>query len=191
MSQVKLAAARELIEEKKFIEARALLLTIKDDPTAAKWLAKLEARIGSQPGALATQRTNPRVPAPPPRNYTVIPTAPDRQYLPLEPAPVESIGLAGVFRAVWGILLLLSLGWICYGVTSTAGIVGNQLNTSEARNSEGFQAGTVIGGGLGLTFFLCTGVPLLLLFGILYWRNGVAIRETKKHNQTIQAMRRQ
>ncbi len=189
MSRAKLSAARELIEEKKYAEARALLMTIRDDPTAAKWLAKLDERIKQQA---------------PPQNYTVLPPAPNspavwneshrtRPYPePVQPAPapVESIGMAGVFRFVWGILLLLSFGWICYGVTTTAGLVGDQLKTTAAQTSEGFQAGTMIGGGLGLTFFLCTGLPLVLLFGVLYWRNGVAIRETKKHNQMIQAMRR-
>lgn len=185
MSQVKLAAARELIQEKKYAEARALLLTIRDDPTAARWLAKLDERTKQIP-----------------QNYTVIP-APTaqaqtydepyraRQYpAPAQPPPVEKTGVAGVFRIVWGILTLLALGWICYGITTLASVTGEQLNTTEAQASAGYQAGTVIGGGIGLTVVLCTGVPALLIFGILYWRNGVAIRETKKHNQMVDAMRR-
>ncbi len=40
MSQVKLAAAKELIQEKRYEEARTLLMTI-NDPTATRWLEKL------------------------------------------------------------------------------------------------------------------------------------------------------
>lgn len=41
MSKAKLLAARELINEKKYHEARALLRGV-DDPIAKKWLAKLD-----------------------------------------------------------------------------------------------------------------------------------------------------
>lgn len=190
MSQVKLAAARELIEEKKYVEARALLLTIEDDPTAARWLAKLDERLKRQ--APAQQRS---------QNYTVISSPPqaqvyERQYRtrsypePAQQLPVEKTGVASVFRIVWGILTLLSVGWICYGISTLTSVTGNQLSTAEAQRSAGYQAGTLLGGGIGLTVVLCTGVPALLIFGILYWRNGVAIRETKKHNQMVDAMRR-
>ena len=42
MSKAKLAAARELIQEKNYGLARSLLRTINDDPTALVWLAKLD-----------------------------------------------------------------------------------------------------------------------------------------------------
>lgn len=48
MSKAKLAAAKELIEEKRYIEARDLLRTMPGDPTAAKWIEKLNQRIGEQ-----------------------------------------------------------------------------------------------------------------------------------------------
>jgi len=41
MSKAKFAAAKELIDEKKYDQARAILMTI-DHPTAAKWLEKLD-----------------------------------------------------------------------------------------------------------------------------------------------------
>lgn len=98
------------------------------------------------------------------------------------------ITMARTFRIVWGLLTLAALGWVCYGLTVTSGAVGSQLGTTTAQRSEAFQAGTLIGGGLGVGFFLCTGLPFLLLFGFLYWRNGVAIRESKRHAETIQAL---
>ena len=41
MSKAKFAAAKELIEEKKYVEARSLLKTI-DHPTAREWEKKLD-----------------------------------------------------------------------------------------------------------------------------------------------------
>jgi hypothetical protein len=41
MSETKLAAAKELIQEKRYDEARVLLRTV-NHPTATKWLAKLD-----------------------------------------------------------------------------------------------------------------------------------------------------
>lgn len=43
MSKVKLAAARELIEEKQTAAARAVLEAMPDDETAQKWLKRLPA----------------------------------------------------------------------------------------------------------------------------------------------------
>ncbi|MEP7293481.1 MAG: hypothetical protein ABI835_16975 [Chloroflexota bacterium] len=42
MSNTKLQAARELIEEKRYTEARVVLKTIPNDATAKRWLAKLD-----------------------------------------------------------------------------------------------------------------------------------------------------
>jgi hypothetical protein len=103
----------------------------------------------------------------------------------------ENIGLAKTFRIVWGILTLLAMSWLCYGLTTVSNVASNQLESATARSSDAYQAGTAIGASLGIGFFLCTGFPFLLLFGFLYWRNGVAIREAKRHAQTIEAMQRQ
>ena len=42
MSQVKLQAARELIKEKRYAEAQALLCTLPGDETAQTWLRQLD-----------------------------------------------------------------------------------------------------------------------------------------------------
>lgn len=42
MARQELELAKELISEKQYEKARMLLLKIKDDPTAQKWLEKLE-----------------------------------------------------------------------------------------------------------------------------------------------------
>jgi hypothetical protein len=167
MSEAKLQAARELIEEKKYLEARAILITIKNDPTAARWIARIDD-IRAKYDAKH---------APPQPTY-------------VEPVRSEGTGTASFFRIVWGILTLLSIGWMCYGLTVTATVTNNQLETAQARSSEAYQAGTMLGASAGLSFFVCSGLPFLLVFGLLYWRNGVAIREAKRHEQTIEAMRR-
>lgn len=112
------------------------------------------------------------------------------------------------FRIVWGLLTLLSCGWIGYGLlatgsaftqvvtqaTPTASVINNALGTPVATMDpkviQGAQAiGATVGGGLGVAFFLCTGLPFLLIFGFLYWRNGVAMREEKRHSETIEALK--
>lgn len=165
MSQVKLQAARELIREKKYSEARAILVTISNDPTAAKWIAKIDEIR---------------------RQYDAQFTAPAPVY---ETPKASSTGTEHFFRIVWGVLTLISLAWMCYGVTVTATVTNDQLETVSARNSEAYQAGTMLGASAGLSFFVCSGLPFLLIFGLLYWRNGVAIREARRHDQTLQAMR--
>lgn len=94
-----------------------------------------------------------------------------------------------VFRWVWGILTLLACGWVSLGLMSVVNVADKQLGSAQAQASAAYQAGTMIGGGISTALFLCTGVPALLLFGFLYWRNGVAIRESKRHEETIAAMR--
>ncbi len=42
MPDPKLQAARELIKEKHYAEARAILKTMPKDPTAQRWLKKLD-----------------------------------------------------------------------------------------------------------------------------------------------------
>jgi hypothetical protein len=45
MSKAKFAAAKELIQEKRYAEAQAVLLTMPDDPTAEEWLAQLAGKV--------------------------------------------------------------------------------------------------------------------------------------------------
>jgi hypothetical protein len=54
MSKAKFAAAKELIDEKKYDEARAILRTI-DHPTAQTWLDKLDTIAPSEPKIFASK----------------------------------------------------------------------------------------------------------------------------------------
>lgn len=90
------------------------------------------------------------------------------------------------------LLALLALAWIVMGLSATS----NAFQTGVARNAalEGVQqdaanTGTTLGAGLTSTVTLCTGLPLLLLFSLLAWRNAVGIREKKRHQEVLQALR--
>ncbi len=61
MSKAKLEAARELIKDKHYAEARAVLRTMPADPTAQRWLAKLDSLI---PAVSVTE-----IPLPPPSAF--------------------------------------------------------------------------------------------------------------------------
>jgi hypothetical protein len=61
MSKAKLAAAKELIQERRYEEAKAILRTV-NHPTAYKWLSQLDARMPPPP----PPQLNAYMPPPPP-----------------------------------------------------------------------------------------------------------------------------
>ncbi len=164
MSKAKFAAAKELINEKRYIEAYDILKTI-DHPVAREWEEKLFklAPFLNKPATFAT-------------------AAPSDDQIEIKP----QIGMQRFWRTVWGILTLLSIGWMCYGVVASSNAYGQVVSNS---TNESYQAGAAIGASLGLTFYLCSGAPFFLLFLVLYWRNGVAITRAKQHTETISALR--
>lgn len=93
MSKAKFDAARELIQEKRYDEARALLASI-DHPTAREWEAKINR--------LAPIPEKPKKPA-------------------AAALPNRTRGLR-IWRNIWGILALLSLAWMCYGASMGIGV---------------------------------------------------------------------
>ncbi len=56
MSKAKMEAAKELIQEKKYAEARAILKTV-DHPTAAEWVAKIDERVKAEHPKSGKKRT--------------------------------------------------------------------------------------------------------------------------------------
>lgn len=94
------------------------------------------------------------------------------------------------FRAFWGILLLLSIGWICLGVMATSqSVVETDAEFADAETEDASDLGIGIGASLSLSVVLCTGLPFFILFGLLYWRNGVKLQEDKRHQEQLDAMR--
>ena len=92
------------------------------------------------------------------------------------------------FRKLWGILLLLSVAWIGYGfiASSTSAVEVGQTATSDAE-----LLGVGIGASLGLSLFLCTGLPVFFISGFFYWRNTSKLEELAKdrrHAEQLQAL---
>ena len=103
------------------------------------------------------------------------------------------------FRSrLFGVLALLALAWLCYGMFAYTSYFGTFLNratpvpsgslSSEDRTAIQ-NAGATIGTGVGMTFVLCTGLPLLALFGLLSWRNGVGLRKEQMHREQLEAIK--
>lgn len=94
---------------------------------------------------------------------------------------------------LWGVLALLSLGWICYGLfasgTALDEVTSTPVATVEGVDTEDLQdaraAGATIGAGIGITFFLCSGIPFLILFLLLAWRNNAGYRNEERHLETL------
>ncbi len=68
------------------------------------------------------------------------------------------------WRRVWGVLFLLALAWLAFG----------------------FLLPTLS----DLMIQSCIGLPFAFLFGLLYWRNGVALRQARQHAEQVEAISR-
>lgn len=102
------------------------------------------------------------------------------------------------FRSrLFGVLALLSLAWMCYGVYASSSVASNLLEATvtpaSGIDTETAQAartvGVGIGAGIGLTFFLCSGIPFFLLFSLLSWRNSAGLRKEQMHQEQLNAIR--
>lgn len=157
--------AKAHITLKQYAEARALLRKI-DHPTAQEWLAKLD-----------------KLDPPPPifvgRPYSEVLAESARQN--------RTSGSRGtrVWRNIWGVLALLSMGWICYGLYASTMAFG-QVATPTA--SKATHAGATIGASLGIGIYLCTGLPFLVIFLYAYSRAGAAIRSERQHQEMLEAI---
>lgn len=111
MSRIKLQAAKELIKEKRYWEARTLLMTIRDDPTAARWIGRLDEIIAG--------RVPVAVPPAPPQQTLDFDTVLAEKHRP--PFSVLIAGLlllsCGAWFALVGITQRGQLGTLALGVT--------------------------------------------------------------------------
>ncbi|GEM_PF-2380656 len=180
--------ARMLIEQKRYDEARQLLMTI-NHPAATDWLQKMEAEIAAESGGRKRQTDtgSMRPMQTPSLSYT--PAAPMGR-MPVNGPVVDERRLRGLKtrRTIFWILTTISLMYLCYGVTGTSAAVDSVVSQSTA-TTEAEQAGTAIGvaigGGLGLAFFLCTGLPFFFIFALLAWRNGSGLRTERRHLEML------
>lgn len=98
-------------------------------------------------------------------------------------------------RILFLVLALAAAGWIALGLSASGEAfeqgVSENAQSFEGTSQDAANAGTTIGAGLGVTFFLCTGLPLLLLFTFLTWRAHVGIVNKRRHEEMIGAMKSQ
>ena len=98
-------------------------------------------------------------------------------------------------KRLFYLFALLAIGWIIYGVAATGDAVNETVTQGSALRTESQQsateAGAALGGGLSLIFFLCTGFPALLFFGMLGWRNSAGIVTERRHQEQLEAARGQ
>src|SRR4051812_10066676 len=96
---------------------------------------------------------------------------------------------------LFALLALGSLCYICYGCTLTSSVVSSAMSTPAAtldslRSSDAktlWNTMATVSGSLSIIVFLCTGFPLMLIFGILAWRNSIGVRRTIFLQQEAQA----
>lgn len=100
-----------------------------------------------------------------------------------------------LFRArLFTVLAALCILWsICgtgYACTITASTVAKPtLEPGKTQVSDAYVAGAGIGGSLVAAVFLCSGIPLLIIFALLAWRNRVGLRTEKFQSELVQATR--
>jgi hypothetical protein len=90
-------------------------------------------------------------------------------------------------KRLFTILAVLALAWMALGFLSTSSY-NTKRNVevgAETSTSAGYQAGQVVGSGMVITFFLCTGLPALVTFSLLAWRNAVGLRNERMHREEV------
>lgn len=83
-------------------------------------------------------------------------------------------------------LALVAVAWIVVGLSATNNTLSNQLSKS---TSTAYSVGTYTGAGIVTSFVLCTGIPLLLTFLFIAWRNRVALRNVQQHKEIIESLK--
>lgn len=95
------------------------------------------------------------------------------------------------FRSrLFGVLFILALLYTCGGLWYTSSIASRNIqDNSSQENTEARNVGTGIGAGIIYAIVLCPGIPLLLLFGLLSWRNSAGLATERRHQEQLNALR--
>ncbi len=93
---------------------------------------------------------------------------------------------------IFSVLALLAAGWLCYGLVIVPQATNQTLQQApKTGDNAAYKAGAAIGGGIGLTFFACTGLPLFALFSLLAWRNQAGLRTEQRHQEQLDVLHQQ
>lgn len=108
--------------------------------------------------------------------------------------PIKAkIGMKRIFVWIWGILVLLSCGWIVYGIALSGqaftAVVGTPVPGVDAEIQAAGIVGAGLGAGAGVTFFLCTGGPVFLIALLFYVMTSGRIRREQQHAELLNATR--
>lgn len=163
-------AARAAIEAKDYDKAREILKTI-NHPKAREWEQQIDKIAPTVDSFSFPEVSTVGNPAPASTGKVSVPGESGYKF----------------WRVVWGVLTLASMAWLCYGIS-----ISSSAYTTVASKSatDAGKAGAAIGASLGIGVFLCTGGLPLLFFGLLYWRNGVGLRNARRHQELIDVQRR-
>lgn len=186
----KLKQAKALLDAKRYDEARDILEMIDHHPKARLWLAKLA----------------------------------EMEFTGARKIKPHNRSIHHIFRLLWGILMLLSCGWMSYGFIAAGDLINRidaippvptlrplptintinmpELSRSTRELSDNLQAlsastdqlvragGKLVGTNLSIYYTMCTGLPFFLFFLLLYWRNGIALRQERHHAEMVNVTRR-
>lgn len=88
----------------------------------------------------------------------------------------------------FGVFFILALLWLGLGYYVTSQAVVDVSATPVPGGSAAKAVQTLGITSVGMSVFLCTGLPLAFLFGLLAWRNAVGLRTERRHQETIAAL---
>lgn len=86
------------------------------------------------------------------------------------------------------VLAFLDVAWMFLSFSMTGQRLANITNTDA---SAGTRAGATVGAGLSVTIILCVGLPLLLFFLFMAWRNRVGWIAKQRHEEVMKSIPRQ
>lgn len=76
--------------------------------------------------------------------------------------------------------VVLAVAWMAAGVNES-----DKVETT----TEAEETGKEIGQGIGVTMIFCITLPFFALFMLLGWRNGVGLRNERRHQEQIEALK--
>lgn len=158
MSKAKLVAAKELLQAKEYDTARAILETIKDNPTAARWLEELD-RIAPQKQKRAF--TSEIVEYKPRPHPVYIP--PDQRKVSYRSGNDMEVVVARNKSYISAAVLTLILYWIFW----LPGLIVNVMYLNEASRNQQIGGEKLPGVGCLWLLLILNLLPLLALCGII------------------------
>lgn len=87
-------------------------------------------------------------------------------------------------------LAVLSLLYVLGGLVLVGGAAANTSaeNPYGGASASAYNLGIGLGAATLMTVVFCTGLPMLLLFSLLAWRNGAGLRAERRHQKQLAAL---